>query len=139
MFAYFIKCNDVVYDKDGNIVELLCTYDPQTKSGSGFDERKPNGTINYVCADTAIKAEFRLFENLLVPETEENKDLDFMERLNPNSLTVLHGYVEEWLKDTKPLDHFQFLRVGYYATDKDSTSDMLVFNRTCDLKSSFNK
>ena len=137
MFAYFIKCNDVVCDENGEIVELLCTYDPETKSGSGFDARKPNGTINYVEASTAVSAEFRLFENLLVPETEENKDLDFMERLNPNSLTILNGYVESWLKDSKVGSHYQFLRQGYYATDKDSTSEKLVFNRTCDLKSGF--
>lgn len=137
MFAYFIKCNDVVYDENGEIVELLCTYDPETKSGSGFDQRKPNGTINYVETSTALEAEFRLFDNLLVPETEENKDKDFMERLNPNSLVVLNGYVESSLKDTKVGEHYQFLRVGYYTTDKDSKEDKLVFNRTCDLKSGF--
>ena len=139
MFAYFIKCDDVVYDESGEIVELLCTYDETTKSGSGFDARKPNGTINYVEASTAINAEFRLFDNLLVPETEENKDMDFMERLNPDSLTILNGYVESSLKETKVGDHYQFLRVGYYATDKDSTSEKLVFNRTCDLKSGFSQ
>ncbi len=139
MFAYFIKCNDVVYDENGNIVELLCTYDKTTKSGSGFDERKPNGTINYVEATTAVPAEFRLFENLLVPETEENKDMDFMERLNPNSIQVINGFVESWLKDTKVGEHYQFLREGYYCTDKDSTDSKLVFNRTCDLKSGFSK
>jgi len=139
MFAYFIKCDDVVYDDKGEIVELLCTYDEATKSGSGFDARKPNGTINYVEASTAINAEFRLFDNLLVPETEENKDMDFMERLNPNSLTILNGYVESSLSETKVGDHYQFLRVGYYATDKDSTSEKLVFNRTCDLKSGFSQ
>jgi glutaminyl-tRNA synthetase len=137
MFAYFIKCTDVIKDENGNITEILCTYDPATKSGSGFDERKPNGTINYVEATTALPCEFRLFENLLVEETEENKDKDFMERLNPNSLQILNGYAEAWLKDSKPEAHYQFLRTGYYTTDKDSTSDHLVFNRTCDLKSSF--
>ncbi|MCR5786609.1 MAG: glutamine--tRNA ligase/YqeY domain fusion protein [Acholeplasmatales bacterium] len=137
MFAYFIKCTDVIKDENGNIVEILATYDPETKSGSGFDARKPNGTINYVEATTAVPAEFRLFESLLAPETEENKDLDFMERLNPNSLTVINGFVESALKDTNVGDHYQFLREGFYATDKDSTSDKIVFNRTCDLKSSF--
>ncbi len=139
MFAYFIKCNDVVYDNEGNIVELLCTYDPATKSGSGFDERKPNGTINYVEASTALEAEFRLFDNLLLPETEDNKDKDFMERLNPESLKIVNGYVESSLKDTKVGEHYQFLRVGYYAVDKDSTKEKLVFNRTCDLKSGFSQ
>ena len=139
MFAYFIKCNEVIKDENGNICEILCTYDPETKSGSGFDARKPNGTINYVEASTALNAEFRLFENLLVPETEENKDLDFMERLNPNSLTIINGYVESWLKESTVGEHYQFLREGYYCKDKDSTDEKLVFNRTCDLKSGFSK
>ena len=137
MHAYFITATSVEKDKDGNITLIHATYDPKTKSGSGFDERKPNGNIHFVNAKTAIPAEFRLFEPLMLDETEENKDLDFMERLNPNSITIMNGYVEESLKDTKPLDHFQFIRNGYYVTDKDSTKDKLVFNRTCGLKSSF--
>ena len=112
------------------------TYDPETKSGE-FDGRKPNGNIHYVDAATAIPAEFRLFEPLMLDETEENKDLDFMERLNPDSIHVFEGFVEKSLEDTKPLDHYQFIRNGYYCTDKDSTKDKLVFNRTCGLKSSF--
>lgn len=137
MHAYFVKCNEVIKDENGNIIEIHCTYDPATKSGSGFNERKPNGNIHFVEASTAIKAKFRLFSHLLVDETEENKDLDFMERLNPESLVEVDGYVEEYLKDTKPLDHFQFVRNGYYTTDKESTKDNLIFNRTCELKSSF--
>ena len=82
-------------------------------------------------------AEFRLFEPLMLDVTEENKDLDFMERLNPNSLTVLNGFVEEELKSTVSGTHYQFVRNGYYVTDKDSTNEKLVFNRTCGLKSSF--
>ena len=137
MYAYFIKCTDVIKDEAGNIVEILATYDPATKSGSGFEERKPNGTINYCEASTSVKATFRLFDSLLEPETEENKDLDFMDRLNPNSLQEVEGYVESYIKDDEVGTHYQFLRVGYYCKDKDSTSDKLVFNRTCDLKSSF--
>lgn len=137
MHAYFITATSVEKDSEGNITKIHATYDPLTKSGSGFDGRKPNGNIHYVDASTAIKAEFRLFEPLMVDENEENKDLDFMEKLNPNSISIHHGYVEESLKDTKPLDHFQFIRNGYYTTDKDSTSEELVFNRTCGLKSSF--
>jgi len=137
MHAYFITATSVEKDKDGNITLIHATYDPKTKSGSGFDERKPNGNIHFVNAKTAIPAEFRLFEPLMLDETEENKDLDFMERLNPNSITIMNGFVEESLKDTKPLDHYQFIRNGYYVTDKDSTKDKLVFNRTCGLKSSF--
>lgn len=137
MYAYFIKCNDIIKDEAGNIIEIHCTYDPKTKSGEGFDERKPNGNINFVEATTAIKAKFRLLEPLINDETEETKDLDFVSRLNPSSLTEKIGYAENFLKDAKVLDHFQFVRNGYYCCDKDSTDDMKVFNRTCGLKSSF--
>ena len=138
MHAYFIKANSVVKDADGKIVEIHCTYDPETKSGSGFEGRKPNGTIHYVEASTALKATFNHFEPLVFDETEETKGTTFIERINPNSLVVLHGYVEASLNDTKPLDRFQFIRNGYYCTDKESTKDNLIFNRTCPLKSSFN-
>ena len=137
MHAYFITATSVEYDSEGNLSKIHATYDPLTRSGSGFNERKPNGNIHFVNAKTALNAEFRLFEPLMIDETEENKDLDFMERLNPNSLIIKNGYVEEFLADTKPLTHYQFIRNGYYVTDKDSTSDHLVFNRTCELKSSF--
>lgn len=137
MHAYFITATSVEKNSDGNITTIHATYDPLTRSGSGFDARKPNGNIHFVEKTTAIPAEFRLFEALLLPETEETKDLDFMERLNPNSLEVCEGFVEASLKDTKPLDHYQFVRNGYYVTDKDSTAEHLVFNCTCGLKSSF--
>ena len=137
MHAYFIMANSVEKDEFGNITCIHATYDPATKSGSGFNERKPNGNIHFVDASTAVEAEFRLFEPLMLDITEENKDLDFMERLNPESIKVLNGYAEEALKDTKAGSHYQFVRNGYYVTDLDSTSDKLVFNRTCGLKSSF--
>ena len=137
MHAYFIKCNEIIYDDNGEVKELLCTYDPQTKSGSGFNERKPNGNIHFVEATTAIPATFNQFEPLLLPETEENKDWDLFDKLNPESLRVLKGYVEQSLADTKPLDKYQFVRNGYYCTDKDSTKDNLIFNCTASLKSSF--
>ena len=138
MHAYFIKCNSVVKDNDGNIVEIHCTYDPETKSGSGFDARKPNGTIHYVEASTALKATFNLFEPLVFDETEETKDKSFIERLNPNSWIKKEGFVEASLIDTVPLCRYQFIRNGYYCTDKESTKEHLIFNRTCPLKSSFN-
>ena len=138
MHAYFIKCNSVVKDDNGNVVELHCTYDPETKSGSGFEGRKPNGTIHYVEATTALKATFKLFEPLIFDETPETEGKSFLERMNPNSLVVLNGYVEASLISTKPLDRYQFIRNGYYCTDKESTKDNLIFNRTCPLKSSFN-
>ena len=137
MHAYFITATSVEKDEAGNITLIHATYDPETRSGSGFDGRKPNGNIHFVEATKAIPSEFRLFEPLMLDITEDNKDLDFMERLNPNSLQVFNGFVEESLKDTKPLDHYQFIRNGYYVTDKDSNSEKLVFNRTCGLKSSF--
>lgn len=135
MHAYFIKCESVVKDSEGNITEIHCTYDPKTLSGTGFNERKPNGTIHYVDAKTALSADFNLFEPLILDEKVSSEN--FMERLNPNSWTTLHGYVEKSLKDTKPLDHFQFIRQGYFVTDKDSNGGKLVFNQTVGLKSSF--
>ena len=137
MHAYFVKCNEVIKDENGEIVEILCTYDPETKSGSGFNARKPNGNIHFVEATTAVPAEFRIFGSLILPETEETKNLDLFDKLNPNSLQIFKGFVEESLKNTKPLDKYQFVRNGYYCTDKDSTSDNLVFNCTASLKSSF--
>lgn len=136
MNAYFIKCNSCVKDENGNVTELHCTYDPETKSGSGFDARKPNGTIHYVEASTALNATFNFFDVLVYDETEETKGKDFIERLNKNSWTIKEGFVESSLGDTKPLDKYQFIRNGYFCTDKESTKDHLIFNRTCGLKSS---
>ena len=138
MHAYFIKANSVVKDENGNITEVHCTYDPETKSGSGFEGRKPNGTIHYVEATTALKATFNLYEPLVFDETEETKGQSFIERLNPNSWIKEEGCVEASLGDTKPLDRFQFIRNGFYCTDKLSSKEHLIFNRTCSLKSSFN-
>ena len=137
MHAYFIKANSVEKDENGNIVCVHCTYDIETKSGSGFNARKPNGTIHFVEASTALKATFNHYEPLVFDETEETQGTSFLERINPNSLVVLHGYVEASLKNTKPLDRYQFIRNGYYCTDKESKEDNLIFNRTCPLKSSF--
>ena len=138
MHAYFIKCNSVVKDDNGNISEIHCTYDIETKSGSGFEGRKPNGTIHFVEASTALKATFNLYEPLVFDETEETKGLSFIERINPNSCVKKEGFVEASLINTKPLDRYQFIRNGYYCTDKESTKEHLIFNRTCPLKSSFN-
>ena len=137
MNAYFIRAVSVDKDENGEIAVVHCTYDPETKSGSSFDGRKPNGTIHFVEASTALPATFNLYEPLIFDETEETKGLSFIERLNPNSWNKIQGFVESSLKDTKPLDHFQFIRNGYFCTDKDSTADGLVFNCTCPLKSSF--
>jgi len=134
--AYFIKCNDVVKDADGNVVELHCTYDPETKSGSGFTGRKVKGTIHWVDAKSAVPAEFRLYEALLTEE--QGDDAELMDRINPHSLEVVQGFVEADLQHAKPQDKFQFFRHGYFNVDpKHSTEEKNVFNLIVSLKSSF--
>lgn len=136
--AYFIKCHDVVKDEDGNITEIHCTYDPETKSGSGFTGRKVKGTIHWVDANNALPAEFRLYEALLTDD-EEDSDKDFMERLNPNSLINMQGYVEANMKGVEPQQKFQFFRHGYFNVDPvHATDDKLVINRIVSLRSSYN-
>jgi glutaminyl-tRNA synthetase len=135
MHAYFIKANEVKYNENGEIVEVLCTYDEKTLSGSGFNERKPNGTIGFVDASTAMKATFNLFEPLILDSEDES--LSFIDRINPNSWKSNEGYVEKG--NYEVLDRFQFIRDGYYAVDSDTSSDntKLVFNRIVPLKSGF--
>lgn len=134
--AYFIKCNDVVKDADGNVIEIHCTYDPETKSGSGFTGRKVKGTIHWVDATNALPAEFRLYEPLIMDD--EDAEGTFLDNVNPNSLEVLQGYVEPNMKETKPQDKYQFFRHGYFNVDpKHTTDNKLVFNRIVSLKSSF--
>jgi glutaminyl-tRNA synthetase len=136
--AYFIKCNDFVKDESGNVVELHCTYDPETKSGSGFTGRKVKGTIHWIDAKKSIPAEFRLYESLILDD-EEGEGKSFLERINPNSLEILQGFAEETMREAKPQDKFQFFRHGYFNVDtKYTTADKLVFNRIVSLKSSFN-
>ncbi len=137
MNAYFIKCEEVIYNEDGSIKELHCTYDEKTKNGTGFNERKPNGTIHFVDASTAVPATFNLFEPLILDSVVSSEN--FKERLNPNSWVVKEGFVETWLKDTKPMDKYQFVRNGYFTTDYDTKGNKLIFNRIVNLKSSFNK
>jgi glutaminyl-tRNA synthetase len=128
--AYFIACHDVVYDEDGEIVEILVTYDEKTKSGTDFNERKPNGTIQYVEATTALKTTFNLF-GPLVFDGEES----FLERINPNSWEVKEGYIEHAAKDIK--EQMQLMRIGYFI--QDSKSEERVLNRIVELRSSFKK
>ena len=135
MNAYFIKCNEIIYNEDGSIKEIHCTYDPETKSGTGFEGRKPNGTIHFVEATTALPATFNLFEPLILDEKVSTEN--FIERLNPNSWVKVNGYVEASLSNTQPGDKYQFIRNGYYTTDKESKGNELIFNRTVSLKSSF--
>jgi glutaminyl-tRNA synthetase len=138
--AYFIKCEEVVKDPNGNVVELRCTYDPETKSGTGFTGRKVKGTIHWVEAAHAVPAEFRLYEPLILDTTEDAEGVEksFLENVNPNSLEVLQGFVEPNMKESRPQEKFQFFRHGYFNVDpKDTTVDKLVFNRIVSLKSSF--
>lgn len=140
MEAYFIKCHDVIKDEDGNIVEIHCTYDPETKSGTGFTGRKVKGTIHWVEASQAVPAEFRLYDTLLLDEEEQEDDGDktFLDHINPKSLEVCQGFVEPSLKNAQPQDKFQFVRQGYFNVDpKYTTEDKLVFNRIVSLKSSY--
>ncbi|MCC3649538.1 MAG: glutamine--tRNA ligase/YqeY domain fusion protein [Bacillota bacterium] len=150
--AYFIKCNDVIKDENGNVVELHCTYDPETKSGSGFTGRKVKGTLHWVDAKSAIPAEFRLYEPLILDEdADRNAEADtdealeneaegktFLDYVNPNSLEIVHGFIEPNMKDVKAQDKFQFFRHGYFNADpKYTTAEKPVFNRIVSLKSSF--
>jgi glutaminyl-tRNA synthetase len=140
-YAYFIKCEEVVKDAKGNIIEVKCSHDPATKGGNAPDGRKVKGTIHWVSAPNAIKAEARLYDRLFVKEDPEetSEEGDFKENLNSKSLIVQDCYVEPFLKDAKPLDKFQFERIGYFCADYDSKPGALVFNRTVTLKDSWAK
>jgi glutaminyl-tRNA synthetase len=135
--AYIIKCEEVVKDGEGNVIELRCTYDPATKSGSGDSNRKVKGTLHWVSAAHAIDAEVRLYDRLFIDEDPASKkETDFKEFLNPDSLKILsHCKLEPSLQTGKPGDRFQFQRLGYFCIDsKYSTKDRLVFNRTATLR-----
>lgn len=136
--AYFVKCVDYKKDAYGKVTEIHCTYDPETRSGSGFEGRKVKGTIHWVSAESAVDAEVRLYENIVDEEKGKLND-DGTLNYNPNSLTVLKNCkLEAAFKDAKKGDSFQFLRHGYFCVDtKDTTDDKLVFNRIVSLKSSY--
>lgn len=138
MNAYFVTCTDYELDEEGNVSVVYCTYDSETKSGSGFSGRKVKGTIHWVCAETAEKAEIRLYENI-VDEEKGVYNEDGTVNVNPNSLIVLgDAYIEPALGEAKPMDSFQFVRQGYFIVDsKDSTVDHRVFNRIVSMKSSY--
>lgn len=136
--AYFIKCNEVIKDSDGQIVEVRCTYDPETKSGSGFTGRKVKGTIHWVEASQAVPAEFRLYEPLILDETGDEGDTTFLDRINPASLVVEQGFVEPNMKDVADHAKYQFFRHGYFNADPKYTNNgRIVFNLIVSLKSSF--
>ena len=141
MNAYFVKCESFVKDENGNVTEVHCTYDPETKSGSGFEGRKVKGTIHWVPVNHCVNAVVKLYENL-VDEEKGVYNEDGTMNINPNSLTVVDNcYIEESVKDAKPLDSFQFVRNGFFCVDgrdgQPIDSEQLVFNRIVSLKSSF--
>ncbi len=140
--AYIIKGESVVKDANGNITEIHATYDPDTRSGSGTEasKRKVKGTIHWVSTQHALEAEVRVYDRLFTHESPDgNKEIDFKEFINPDSLKVIKGYVEPSLQTTKELDHFQFQRLGYFCTDRDSTAEKLVFNKTVGLRDTWAK
>ena len=140
--AYIIKGESVVKDENGNITEIHATYDVDSKSGSGTEasQRKVKGTIHWVSITHAKEAEVRIYDRLFTNESpDKDKEVDFKEYINPNSLKVITGYVEPSLVTSKELDHFQFQRLGYFCVDRDSTAEKLVFNKTVGLRDTWAK
>jgi glutaminyl-tRNA synthetase len=140
--AYIIKAEHCVKDDDGEVTEIHCTYDPESRSGSGTEAsmRRVKGTLHWVSVDHALPAEVRMYDRLFTdPAPDAHKDRDFKEFLNPDSLKVLRAYVEPGLKEVKNLDRVQFQRLGYFCVDKDSEPGNLVFNRTVPLRDTWAK
>ena len=140
-YAYFITCNDVIKDENGEITELHCTYDPASKGGNSPDGRKVKATLHWVSAQHAVKSEVRLYDRLFTDEDPQaHKDVDFKEFMNKDSLKILSDcYLEPFVKGSKALDQFQFERLGYFNVDPDSNSKKLVFNRTVQLRDTWAK
>ena len=140
-YSYFITCTEIIKNDDGDILEIQCTYDPETKGGNAPDGRKVKATLHWVAVAQAVKAEVRLYDRLFTdPDPAGHKDKDLLEFLNPDSLQVLtECYIEPFVKTAKPLDSFQFERLGYFNIDTDSTAEQLVFNRIVSLKDGFKK
>ncbi|WP_294733512.1 glutamine--tRNA ligase/YqeY domain fusion protein [uncultured Flavobacterium sp.] len=140
--AYIIKGESVVKDEDGNITEIHCTYDSDSRSGSGSEAsmRKVKGTLHWVSIQHAIEAEVRIYDRLFTNENPDgNKEVDFKEYINPNSLQIIKGYLEPSLKDVKAEERYQFQRLGYFCVDKDTTSEKIVFNKTVGLRDTWTK
>ncbi len=140
-YAYYMTCNEVIKDEDGKITELHCTYDPETKGGNSPDGRKVKATLHWVSATENVEAEVRLYDRLFLDEDPlGHKDQDFKEFMNPDSLTILDKcYIEPFVKQAKPLDSFQFERLGYFNVDLDRSDEKLVFNRTAQLRDDWAK
>ncbi|MDR2222732.1 MAG: glutamine--tRNA ligase/YqeY domain fusion protein [Flavobacteriaceae bacterium] len=140
--AYIIKGESVVKDENGNIIEIHATYDPDSRSGSGSEasKRKVKGTIHWVSVSHAVEAEVRIYDRLFTDENPDgNKEVDFLEFVNPNSLTIVKGYLEPSLKEAKVGEQFQFQRIGYFCVDKESTTNNLIINKTVGLKDTWAK
>ena len=137
MHAYFVRCESFVQDESGKVTEIHCTYDPETKCGTGFTGRKVKGTIHWVAKPYAKQAEVRLYENIVNEDGTHDEDGNL--NLNPNSLTVRKEcYIEPNIREVQAYDRFQFVRQGYFCADsRDFTKDQPVFNRIVSLKSSF--
>lgn len=133
--AYFIKCTDIIKGEDGTVLEIHCTYDPETKSGTGFTARKVKSTIHWVSANHAVPAEFRIYEPLIV--TADNESGDFLTNINPASLQITNGFIEPSMRDANPQDKFQLFRHGYFNVDECSAEYQLTLNKIVSLKSSF--
>ena len=140
-YAYFIKCNEVIKDENGNITELLCTYDPLSKGGKSPDGRKVKGTLHWVSAKHAVDVDVRLYDRLFSDEAPDgHKDKDFTEFINPDSLTVLENCkAEPFINNAVAGDRFQFERKGYFCVDKDSSENKIIINRTVSLRDSWKK
>ena len=141
-YAYFLTCNEAIKDDAGNVIELRCTIDPETRGGNAPDDRKVKATLHWVSAEKALSAEVRLYDKLFTKANpnDDSDGQDFTAHLNPDSLTILETcYVEPSLADAAPGSRFQFERLGYYCVDPDSTNDRLVFNRTVTLRDQWAK
>jgi len=139
--GYIIDCHDVIKDESGEIQEILCTYDPKTRSGSDHSGRKVKGTIHWVSADHAEEIEVRLYDRLFVsddPGSKNNKN-SFIDDLNPDSLTITRGYAEPEIKKHAIGEQVQFERVGYFVVDPDSTPEKMVMNRIVPLRDTWGK
>lgn len=139
--AYIIKAEQVVKDSEGNIAEIHCTYDPESRSGSGTEasQRKVKGTLHWVSVPHAVEAEARIYDRLFTVAEPDRQEKDFLEYVNPDSLKVVRAYVEPSLKEANVCDKFQFQRLGYFSVDPDTTVDKLVFNKTVGLKDTWAK
>ena len=135
--AYIIKCENVLLNDDGSIRCIECTYDPETRSGMPGADRKVKGTLHWVNARDCSPAEYRLYDYLL--DDREGQELDFTERMNPNSLTVKHGFCERALAQEEIGTTYQLVRMGYFRKDEDSTAELPVFNRVVGLKDTWAK